>query len=67
MVLHRVSDIDILHPPAVSLELVDDDPSEPITVAKLAVEDERPDGGKPAAALWGGQAGKRHNRSLEPS
>ena len=28
MVLHRVSDIHILHPPAVSLELVDDDPSE---------------------------------------
>ena len=28
MVLHRVADIDILHPPAVSLELVDDDPSE---------------------------------------
>ena len=28
MVLHWVADIDILHPPAVSLELMDDDPSE---------------------------------------
>ena len=28
MVLHRVADIHILHPPSVSLELVDDNPSE---------------------------------------
>ena len=49
MVLHRVSDIDILHPPAVSLELVDDDPSEVLFIdgvvrsegGGVVVEDDR--------------------------
>ena len=49
MVLHRVADIDILHPPAVSLELVDDDPSEVLFIdgvvraegGGVVVEDDR--------------------------
>ena len=49
MVLHWVADIDILHPPAVSLELVDDDPSEVLFIdgvvraegGGVVVEDDR--------------------------
>ena len=49
MVLHRVSDIHILHPPSVSLELVDDDPSEVLFIdgvvrtegGGVVVEDDR--------------------------
>ena len=49
MVLHRIADIDILHPPAVSLELVDDDPSEVLFIdgvvraegGGVVVEDDR--------------------------
>ena len=49
MVLHRVADIDILHPPAVSLELVDNDPAEVLFIdgvvraegGGVVVEDDR--------------------------
>ena len=49
MVLHRVADIDNLHPPAVSLELVDDHPAEVLLIdgvvraegGGVVVEDDR--------------------------